>query len=89
MISDSTDWFIGSHLLPNPKCPIIFDDINGTCEVDEQGSSYNIGEAEAAIAYVKRLLGWSEKRIHPSHIGNTFFQAKFHSFIKNIILYSS
>lgn len=28
-ILDSTDWFVGSNILPNPECPIIFDSNKG------------------------------------------------------------
>lgn len=84
LISDSTDWFIDSQLLPNPECPIIFDNIQGECEVDKQGSSYNMEEVIAVIAYVKRLLCWSEKKIHPSHIGIVFI---FFFFKKSFIYF--
>lgn len=58
--------------MPNPECPIIFDDIKGECQVDKQGSSYNLEETNAVIKYVKILLGWSGKKIQLCHMGKHF-----------------
>lgn len=82
MIPDCTDWFVNSTFLPNPKCPVIFDDIyTGECEVDKQGSCYNTEETKAAIVYIKRLLSWSGKEIHPAHIGILLiFKTNIHLF---------
>lgn len=45
MILDSTDWFIGTDILPNKDFPIIFRNVNGVCLRDEQ-SSYNEEELD-------------------------------------------
>lgn len=51
---DVANWFIGNDFLPNPKFPIIFDQMKSSCQ--PSGKSFvNMEEAEAVVSYIKKL----------------------------------
>lgn len=52
-----TNWALGWHRLPNPKCPLIFCSVSGKTQKDNNGFSlYNAEEGEVIMGYVKDIL---------------------------------
>lgn len=70
MISDCTDWFIGTeNLLPNKTFPIVFNSLKNK-SVDSPGF-YNSDEVKAIVDFMKTLLTnkWNDRQVNLSDIG--------------------
>lgn len=85
-IIESTDWFIGTDLLPNSEFPIIFHSVKGNCESNRGDSSkFNLVEQTVVLSYIEKLLNgkWNGREVGLEQIGVVSPYSKQCSMIKN------
>ncbi|XP_021708613.1 regulator of nonsense transcripts 1 isoform X3 [Aedes aegypti] len=67
-----TNWALGWHRLPNPKCPLIFHSIFGNMQQHENSTSlFNVVEGELVLCYLTDILhhGINGRQVRQCDIG--------------------